>query len=148
MTELQLVYLISFLVNLLDLNIKNYILFTMTIWLPFLSLGQIITHCNVHGLGQLVGLTIILTVVIIVMNYMIYMKPVNNISPEAIATNSDMNKHYKIRSQFLCVWTWTYLVKLVMEMDEKMVSFLMNLMLDLNRQNDILLIMMILLLEP
>ena len=59
----------------------------------FLSLGQIITHCN--GLGQLVGLTIILTVVIIVMNYMIYMKEVNNISPTALATYSDMNKHYK-----------------------------------------------------
>ena len=112
----------------------------------FFSLGQIITHCNVHGLGQLVGLTIIiLTVVVTVMNYM---KPVNNISPEAIATYSDMNKHYKIRSRFLCVWTWTYLVKSVMEMNEKMVSFLMNLMLDLNRQNYILLIMMILLLEP
>ena len=39
-------------------------------------------------------------------------------------------------------------MKLMMEMNEKMVSFLMNLMLDLNRQNDILLIMMILLLEP
>ena len=37
-------------------------------------------------------------------------------------------------------------MKLMMEMNEKMVSFLMNLMLDLNRQNDILLIMMILLL--
>ena len=107
MTELQLVYLISFLVNLmLDLNRQIYILFTMMIWLPFLSLGQIITHCN--GLGQLVGLTIILTVVIIVMNYMIYMKEVNNISPTALATNSDLNKHYKIRSQFLCVWTYTW----------------------------------------
>ena len=41
-----------------------------------------------------------------------------------------------------------YLVKLMMEMNEKMVSFLMNLMLDLNRQNYILLIMMISLLEP
>ena len=39
-------------------------------------------------------------------------------------------------------------MKLMMEMNEKMVSFLMNLMLDLSRQNYILLIMMILLLEP
>ena len=77
----------------------------MTIWLPFLSLGQIIMHCNVHGLGQLVGLTVIITVVIRVM---IYMKEVNNISPTALATNSDLNKHYKIRSQFLCVWTYTW----------------------------------------
>jgi len=43
MTELQLaqeqlVYLISFLMNLmLDLNRQNCILFTMMIWLPILS---------------------------------------------------------------------------------------------------------------
>ena len=110
MTELQLVYLISFLVNLLlELKRQNYIQFTMMIcMLPFLSLGQIITHCNVHGLGQLVGLTVILTMVVIVMNYMRYMKAVNNISPEALATYSDMNKHYKIRRRFLCVWTYTW----------------------------------------
>ena len=29
------------------------------------------------------------------MNYMRYMKAVDNISPEALATYSDMNKHYK-----------------------------------------------------
>ena len=107
MTELQLVYLISFLMNLLlDLKRQNYVLFTMMIWLPFLSLDQIIMHCNVHGLGQLVGLTVILTVVIIVMHYMRYIKAVNNISPEALATYSAMNKHYKIR--FLCVWIYTW----------------------------------------
>ena len=88
MTELQLVYLISFLVNLLlDLKRQNYVLFTMMIWLPFLSLGQIIMHCNVHGLGQLVGLTIILTVVIIVMYYMRYIKAVNNISTSYILSH-------------------------------------------------------------
>ena len=105
------------------------------------------THCNAHGLEQLVGLTVIITVVIIVMNYMsdTYMKAVNNyISPEALATYSAMNKHYK--NTYMCLDI--YLVKLMMKMNEKMVSFLMNLMLDLNRQNYILLIMMISLLEP
>ena len=98
MTDLQLVCLTSFLVNLtLDLNRQNY----MMIWLPILSLDQIIMNCNVPRLGQLVGVgvTVTVTVVVIVMNsgeaVSTYKGNKQYLSTEALATYSNKRNVYK-----------------------------------------------------